>query len=118
MRFAAKTVWIEAFNTPSHLGIDAISLPLTLLNTLTCVLVVVSGWNIKDRAHQYMGPFLILHALLSGMFATLDIMLFYAFFEAKQVPMFLITGMWCRPNAFYATVNFFLISFFCSVFLF
>lgn len=117
MQFVEKTVWIEAFNIHYHLGIDGISLPLILLNTLICVLVVVSGWNIKDRAHQYMGTFLILHALMSGMFAALDIMLFYAFFEAMLVPMFLIIGMWGGPNRIYATVKFFLFTFFGSVFL-
>src|SRR5690625_2566940 len=72
MQFVEKTVWIEAFNIHYHLGIDGISLPLILLNTLICVLVVVSGWNIKDRAHQYMGTFLIFLALLIGDVAAPD----------------------------------------------
>ncbi|RFF28448.1 MULTISPECIES: NADH-quinone oxidoreductase subunit M [unclassified Wenzhouxiangella] len=117
MQFVEKTVWIEAFNIHYHLGIDGLSLPLILLNTLICVLVIVGGWGIKDRPHQYMAAFLMLHALMTGMFAALDALLFYVFFEAILVPMFLIIGIWGGPNRIYATVKFFLFTFFGSVFM-
>ncbi len=117
MQFVEKAVWIEAFNIHYHLGIDGLSLPLILLNTLICVLVIVGGWGIKDRPHQYMAAFLMLHALMTGMFAALDALLFYVFFEAILVPMFLIIGIWGGPNRIYATVKFFLFTFFGSVFM-
>ncbi|NBB92441.1 MAG: NADH-quinone oxidoreductase subunit M [Gammaproteobacteria bacterium] len=117
MQFVEKAVWIEAFNIHYHLGIDGLSLPLILLNTLICVLVVVGGWRITDRPHQYMAAFLTLHALMTGMFAALDALLFYVFFEAMLVPMFLIIGIWGGPNRIYATVKFFLFTFFGSVFM-
>jgi len=117
MQFQEKTVWIEAFNIHYHLGVDGLSLPLIALTALTTVLVVIAGWSIADRPHQYMGAFLILSGLMSGMFAALDAMLFYVFFEAMLVPMFLIIGIWGGPNRIFATIKFFLFTFFGSVFM-
>ncbi|HSH26688.1 MAG TPA: proton-conducting transporter membrane subunit, partial [Wenzhouxiangella sp.] len=117
MQFVEKLVWIEAFDIHYHLGIDGISLPLILLNALICVIIVISSWRVSDRAHQYMATFLVLHALINGTFAALDILLFYVFFEFSLIPMYLIIGMWGGPNRIYATIKFFLYTFLGSVFL-
>jgi len=117
MQFEEKTVWIQAFNIHYHLGVDGLSLPLILLTTLIGVLVVIGGWTITDRPHQYLAAFLALQGLMVGMFAALDAMLFYVFFEAMLVPMFLIIGIWGGPNRIYATIKFFLFTFFGSVFM-
>ena len=117
MQFVEKTVWIEAFSIHYHLGVDGLSLPLIALTALTTVLVVIAGWSIGDRPGQYMGAFLILSGLMTGMFAALDAMLFYVFFEAMLVPMFLIIGIWGGPNRIFATIKFFLFTFFGSVFM-
>ena len=117
MQFQEKTVWIEAFSIHYHLGVDGLSLPLIALTALTTVIVVTAGWGIADRVGQYMGAFLILSGLMSGMFAALDAMLFYVFFEAMLVPMFLIIGIWGGPNRILATIKFFLFTFFGSVFM-
>ena len=117
MQFQEKTLWIEAFSIHYHLGVDGLSLPLIALTALTTVIVVIAGWGIADRVGQYMGAFLILSGLMSGMFAALDAMLFYVFFEAVLVPMFLIIGIWGGPNRILATIKFFLFTFFGSVFM-
>lgn len=117
MQFEERRVWIEAFNIHYHLGIDGLSLPLILLTTLIGVIVVVAGWGITDRAGQYMAAFLVLEGLMLGMFCALDGLLFYVFFEAMLVPMFLIIGIWGGPNRIYATIKFFLFTFFGSVFM-
>ncbi len=117
MQFQEKAVWIAAFDIHYHLGIDGLSLPLILLTTLTGVLVIIGGWTITDRPHLYMGAFLVLQGLMVGMFAALDALLFYVFFEAMLVPMFLIIGIWGGPNRIYATIKFFLFTFFGSVFM-
>jgi len=117
MQFQERTVWIEAFSIFYHMGVDGLSLPLIALTALTTVIVVIAGWAIGDRVNQYMGAFLILSGLMSGMFAALDAMLFYVFFEAMLVPMFLIIGIWGGPNRILATVKFFLFTFFGSVFM-
>jgi len=117
MQLEERTPWIRAFDIYYHLGVDGLSLPLIVLTALTTVLVVVAGWRIGDRIHQYMGAFLILSGLMSGMFAALDAMLFYVFFEAMLVPMFLIIGIWGGPNRIVATIKFFLFTFFGSVFM-
>jgi len=117
MQFQEKTVWIDAFSINYHLGVDGLSLPLIALTALTTVIVVIAGWTIRDRVSQYMGAFLILSGLMSGMFAALDAMLFYVFFEAMLVPMFLIIGIWGGPNRIFATIKFFLFTFFGSVFM-
>lgn len=117
MQFEEKAVWIQAFSIHYHLGVDGLSLPLILLTTLIGVMVVIGGWAIKERPHQYMAAFLVLQGLMVGMFASLDALLFYVFFEAMLVPMFLIIGIWGGPNRIYATIKFFLFTFFGSVFM-
>jgi len=101
--------WIDAFNANYHLGIDGISLLLILLNSLTTVLVVAAGWDvIQSRVSQYMAAFLFLSGLMNGVFSSLDALLFYVFFEATLIPMFIIIGVWGGPNRVYAAVKFFL----------
>jgi len=97
--------WIERFNINYHLGIDGISLLLILLNTFTTVLVVLAGWSvIQSRVAQYMGAFLILSGLMNGVFSALDAALFYVFFEATLIPMFIVIGVWGGANRIYAAV--------------
>ncbi len=117
MQFQERVIWIAAFDIHYHLGVDGISLPLVLLTTLIGVLIVISGWQIKDRPHLYLASFLLLQGLMVGVFSALDALLFYVFFEAMLVPMFLIIGIWGGPNRIYATVKFFLFTFFGSVFM-
>ncbi|MFP4209509.1 MAG: NADH-quinone oxidoreductase subunit M [Wenzhouxiangella sp.] len=117
MQFQEKAVWIGAFNIHYHLGIDGLSLPLVLLTTLIGALIIVAGWGIQDRPHLYLASFLLLQGLMVGVFSALDALLFYVFFEAMLVPMFLIIGIWGGPNRIYATVKFFLFTFFGSVFM-
>ena len=117
MQFEERAVWIEAFSIHYHLGVDGLSLPLILLTTLIGVLVIIGGWTVQDRPHLYLAAFLLLQGLMVGMFAALDAMLFYVFFEAMLVPMFLIIGIWGGPNRIYATIKFFLFTFFGSVFM-
>lgn len=116
-QFQERVIWIEAFNIYYHLGVDGLALPLILLTTLIGVLVIIGGFGIKDRPHLYLAAFLVLEGLMVGVFATMDALLFYVFFEAMLVPMFLIIGIWGGPNRIYATVKFFLFTFFGSVFM-
>ncbi|WP_397474432.1 NADH-quinone oxidoreductase subunit M [Pusillimonas sp.] len=109
MQFVEKTSWIETFAVNYHLGIDGISLWFVLLTAFITVIVVLAGWEvIKQRVAQYMGAFLILSGLMVGVFASLDGMLFYVFFEATLIPMYLIIGVWGGPNRVYAAFKFFL----------
>ncbi|CAG0910280.1 unnamed protein product, partial [Cyprideis torosa] len=118
MQFVERTPWIDAFSVYYHLGIDGLSMPLILLTTFTTVLVVLAGWEvIKDRVSIYMACFLILEGVMNGVFMALDAVLFYIFFEAMLVPMFLIIGIWGGANRIYATIKFFLYTFFGSVFM-
>jgi NADH-quinone oxidoreductase subunit M len=118
MQFVEKTAWIESFNINYHLGVDGIALPLILLTTFTAVLVILAGWEvIETRVSQYMAAFLILTGFMNGVFVALDAMLFYFFWEAMLIPMFLIIGIWGGPNRVYATVKFFLYTFLGSVFM-
>jgi len=113
MQFAENMEWIPSFNIMYYLGVDGISMPLILLNTFTTVIVVIAGWEvIKDRVAQYMAAFLIMSGLVNGVFAAQDAMLFYIFFEAMLIPMFLVIGVWGGPNRVYATIKFFLYTFF------
>jgi len=108
-QFAERMAWIEMFNVYYHLGIDGISLLLILLNSLTTVIVVIAGWEvIRTRVAQYMAAFLVLSGLMNGVFAALDALLFYVFFEATLIPMFIIIGVWGGPNRVYAAIKFFL----------
>jgi NADH-quinone oxidoreductase subunit M len=109
MQFVEQSVWIDRFNVNYHLGVDGISLWLVLLTAFTTVIVVVASWEaITERVNQYMGAFLILSGLMIGVFAAQDAMLFYVFFEATLIPMYLIIGIWGGPNKIYAAFKFFL----------
>jgi NADH-quinone oxidoreductase subunit M len=108
-QFEERAPWIESFNVYYHLGIDGISLLLILLNSFTTVLVVIAGWEvIKERVAQYLAAFLFLSGFMNGVFSALDALLFYVFFEATLIPMFIIIGVWGGPNRVYAAVKFFL----------
>src|SRR5688500_345882 len=108
-QFVERKPWIETFNVNYHLGIDGISLLLILLNSFTTVLVVIAGWQvIEKRVAQYMASFLFLSGFMNGVFCALDALLFYVFFEATLIPMFVIIGIWGGPNRVYAALKFFL----------
>jgi NADH-quinone oxidoreductase subunit M len=108
MQFVEKTLWVPAFNVHYHLAVDGISLWLVLLTAFITVIVVVASWTITERVNQYMGAFLILSGLMIGVFSAQDAMLFYVFFEATLIPMYLIIGIWGGPNKIYAAFKFFL----------
>jgi len=109
MQFVENAVWIGAFNVNYHLGVDGISLWFVLLTAFINVIVVIAGWEVIERkVNQYMAAFLILSGLMIGVFAALDGILFYVFFEATLIPMYLIIGIWGGPNKIYAAFKFFL----------
>nr|WP_145545344.1 NADH-quinone oxidoreductase subunit M [Variovorax boronicumulans] len=109
MQFVEKAPWIERFNVFYHLGVDGISFWFVLLTAFITVIVVIAGWEvITSRVNQYMGAFLILSGLMIGVFSALDGLLFYVFFEATLIPMYLIIGIWGGPNKIYAAFKFFL----------
>ena len=109
MQFVEKTPWIESFNIFYHLGVDGISFWFVPLTAFMTVIVVIASWeSITERVNQYMGAFLILSGLMIGVFSALDGMLFYVFFEATLIPMYLIIGIWGGPNKIYAAFKFFL----------
>jgi len=116
MQFVEDYAWIEAFSIRYRLGIDGISLLLILLTSFTTVLVVISAWKvIEKKVAQYHAAFLIMEGLMIGVFSALDGILFYVFWEAMLVPMFIIIGLWGGPNRVYATIKFFLYTFLGSV---
>ncbi len=118
MQFEELLPWIPAFSVNYHLGVDGFSMPLILLTAFMTVVVVIAGWEvIQYRISQYMAAFLIMAGLMIGVFAALDAMLFYVFFEAMLIPMFLIIGIWGGPRRVYATIKFFLYTFLGSVFM-
>ncbi|MCB1974960.1 MAG: NADH-quinone oxidoreductase subunit M [Nitrospirota bacterium] len=109
MQFVEKSPWIEGFNIFYHLGVDGISFWFVPLTAFITVIVVIASWeSITVRVNQYMGAFLILSGLMIGVFSALDGMLFYVFFEATLIPMYLIIGIWGGPNKIYAAFKFFL----------
>jgi len=109
MQFQEKISWIERFNVNYHVGVDGLSLWFVPLTAFITVIVVISAWQvITDRVNQYMGAFLILSGLMVGVFAALDGLLFYVFFEATLIPMYLIIGVWGGPRRIYAAFKFFL----------
>ncbi len=109
MQFVEKTPWISAFNVNYHLGVDGISLWFVLLTAFINVVVIIASWeSITTRVNQYMGAFMILSGLMIGVFCALDGLLFYVFFEATLIPMYLIIGIWGGPNKIYAAFKFFL----------
>jgi len=116
LQFVERGAWIPAFDIEYYLGADGISVPLILLTTFTTVLVVLAGWEIITvRVAHYMAIFLIQEGLMIGAFAAQDAMLFYVFWEAMLIPMFLIIGIWGGADRIYATVKFFLYTFLGSV---
>jgi NADH-quinone oxidoreductase subunit M len=118
MQFVERFEWISAYNIYYHLGVDGISMPLIILTTFMTVLVIIAGWQvIKVRPAQYMAAFLIMEGLMNGVFSALDSMFFYVFWEGMLIPMFIIIGVWGGPNRVYATIKFFIYTFFGSVFM-
>ena len=116
MQFTERAAWIPAFDAWYHLGVDGISMPLILLTTFITLLVVIAGWDtIKSRPAQYFAAFLILEGVMIGVFAALDALLFYVFWEAMLIPMFIIIGIWGGARRVYATLKFFLYTFLGSV---
>ena len=109
MQFVEKGSWIARFNVNYHIGVDGISLWFVLLTAFINVVVIIASWeSITTRVNQYMASFLILSGLMIGVFTALDGLLFYVFFEATLIPMYLIIGIWGGPNKIYAAFKFFL----------
>ena len=118
MQFVEDYVWSVDLGIGYHLGVDGFSMPFIVLTTFVTILVVIAGWEIiKDRPHQYFAAFLILEGLMNGIFASVDGILFYVFFEAMLIPMFLIIGVWGGPGRITAALKFFLYTFLGSIFL-
>src|SRR5262245_37254522 len=117
-QFIERLPWIPAFNSDYYLGVDGISLPLVLLTAFMTVPVIIAAWDvIETRPAQYFAAFLIMEGLMIGVFSSLDSLLFYFFWEAMLIPMFLIIGIWGGPRRVYATIKFFLYTFLGSVFM-
>lgn len=109
MQFEELRPWVASLNINYHLGVDGISVLFVILNSFTTMLVVLAGWEvIQKKVAQYMGAFLIMSGLINGAFAALDAVLFYVFFEAMLIPMYLIIGVWGGPRRVYASIKFFL----------
>nr|WP_315592149.1 NADH-quinone oxidoreductase subunit M [uncultured Cupriavidus sp.] len=109
MQFVEQANWIDRFNIAYHLGVDGISMWFVVLTAFITVIVVISAWEvITERVAEYMAAFLILSGLMVGVFCALDGMLFYVFFEATLIPMYIIIGVWGGPNRVYAAFKFFL----------
>ena len=116
MQFVERSPWISTIHSEYYIGVDGISMPLILLTTFTTALIVIASWtNIEKRVAQYFAAFLILEGLMIGVFAALDGALFYVFWEAMLIPMFIIIGVWGGPRRVYATIKFFLYTFIGSV---
>ena len=115
-QFIERLAWIPALNSKYYLGVDGISLPLILLTAFMTVPVIIAGWSeIDKRPAQYYAAFLIMEGLMIGVFSALDSLLFYFFWEAMLIPMFVIIGVWGGPRRVYATLKFFLYTFLGSV---
>ncbi len=118
MQFVEHGPWIESFNVYYYLGVDGISMPLIILTTFISIFVIIAGWEvIQYKPSQYMAAFLIMEGVMVGVFSALDAILFYVFWEAMLIPMFIVIGVWGGPNRVYATIKFFLFTFFGSVFM-
>jgi NADH-quinone oxidoreductase subunit M len=116
MQFVERAPWISTIHSEYYIGVDGISMPLILLTTFTTVLIVIASWtNVEKRVAQYFAAFLILEGLMIGVFAALDGTLFYVFWEAMLIPMFIIIGVWGGPRRVYATIKFFLYTFIGSL---
>ncbi|WP_031360679.1 NADH-quinone oxidoreductase subunit M [Caballeronia sordidicola] len=109
LQFEEKAVWIDRFNISYHLGVDGLSMWFVVLTALITVITIISAWEvITVRVAQYLAAFLILSGLMIGVFSTADGMLFYVFFEATLIPMYIIIGVWGGANRVYAAFKFFL----------
>lgn len=109
MQFVELSPWVPRFNINYFLGVDGISVLFVILNAFITVMVVIAGWEvIQEKVGQYMAGFLIMSGLLNGIFSALDGVLFYVFFEASLIPLYLIIGIWGGPNRVYAAIKFFL----------
>lgn len=109
MQFVELYPWIPRFNINYHLGVDGISMLFVLLNAFITIMVVMAGWQvIQEKVAQYMAAFLIMSGLMNGIFSALDGILFYVFFEASLIPLYLVIGIWGGPNRVYAAIKFFL----------
>lgn len=117
-QFVERAAWIPSLHSDYYLGVDGISMPLIVLTTFTTVLVVIAGWgSVEKRVSQYFAAFLMLEGVMIGVFAALDGLLYYAFWEAMLIPMFIIIGVWGGKRRVYATMKFFLYTFFGSIFM-
>jgi NADH-quinone oxidoreductase subunit M len=117
-QFVERVPWISAFHADYYVGLDGISLPLVVLTAFMTIPVIIAGWRIiKARPAQYYAAFLIMEGLMIGVFSSLDALLFYFFWEAMLIPMFLIIGIWGGPRRVYATIKFFLYTFLGSIFM-
>src|SRR5690348_12446086 len=118
LQFQEHLPWIPALHSTYNLGVDGIAMPLILLTTLITMPVILAAWNvIEQRRAQYFAAFLIMEGLMVGVFSAADALLFYFFWEAMLIPMFLIIGIWGGPRRVYATIKFFLYTFLGSVFM-
>ena len=118
MQFVEQHAWIPSLDIRYALGADGISVALIGLTTITTVLVLVGAWSpIQKRVNQYVASMLILEGVMIGVFAAMDAMLFYVFFEAMLIPMFILIGVWGGPRRVYASLKFFLYTFLGSVFM-
>lgn len=115
MQFQENTSWISAYNINYKLGIDGISLALIILTNFTTLVVILSSWHsIQRRVAQYMAAFLIMQGMMVGVFAAMDTILFYVFWEGMLIPIYLSIGIWGGANRSYASIKFFLYTFFGS----
>src|SRR5258708_27001423 len=118
MELVGGAAWISAIHSEYYIGVDGISMALILLTTFTTLLIVIASWaNIEKRVVQYFAAFLILEGLMIGVFSALDGALFYVFWEAMLIPMFIIIGVWGGPRRVYATLKIFLYTFIGSLFM-
>ena len=118
MQFPELHSWLPAIHSQYKLGVDGISVALIILTTFTTVLVIGGAWEvIRERVHQYMAAMLVLEGFLIGMFCAMDALLFYVFFEAMLIPMFIIIGIWGGPRRVYATLKFFIYTFLGAIFM-
>ena len=116
MQFVELHTWIPRFNINYHLGTDGISMLFVVLNSFITIIVVAAGWEvIQERVAQYFAAFLIMSGLMNGIFTAMDGILFYVFFEASLIPLYLIIGVWGGPNRVYAAFKFFLYTLFGSL---
>src|SRR5690348_15402845 len=118
MQLAESHLWIASLNVHYGLAVDGISVALILLTTIVGILVVVGAWEvIQNKTHQYMAAMLVLEGLMIGVFCATDALLFYVFFEAMLIPMFILIGIWGGPRRVYATLKFFIYTFLGSIFM-